>query len=161
MREAFKKLMGVVHTAGNIHGRKKLQKMVYLLQKAGLDFNKTFRYHYYGPYSTELQLEIDALVDMSLLTESRNGYAYGYSIAGGNDAHAGGYEFSKRISSLIDYLNGVPAQVLELASTFAYLGERGYGDFDAVQKKALALKPDLASKASSAKEVYDRILSEN
>ena len=161
MREAFKKLMGVVHTADKINGRKKLQKMVYLLQKAGLDFNKTFRYHYYGPYSTELQLEIDALVDMSLLTESRNGYTYGYSIAGENDAHAGGYGFSKRISSLIDYLNGVPAQVLELASTLAYLGERGYGDFDAIQKKALALKPDLASKASSAKEVYDRILSEN
>lgn len=158
MREDFDKLVALIQKAGRVHGRKKLQKMVYLLEKAGMDFGKTFRYHYYGPYCTELQLEIDALVDMGVLAERHNGYAYTYSVADGSDL-AAEWEPCERNSALIAYLNGLAPQVLELAATLVYLNERDYGNFETVKKKALTLKPDLGSRMTEAVAVVDEVRS--
>jgi len=157
MNKNIEKLLSLVGVAGEINGRKKLQKIVYLLQVAGFDFGKTFRYHYFGPYSTDLQLEIDALVDRELLLETRSGSAYSYKVA--NIPSNGNPELFKtdQMKPLIDYLNNYESQELELAATLVYLHENHYGDFDSISKKAKILKPDLESKLPNAKIVYERI----
>ncbi|NLC51352.1 MAG: hypothetical protein GX764_03480, partial [Firmicutes bacterium] len=63
-----------------IIGRKRLQKTVYLLQQIGFPYAGKFTYHHYGPYSSELQAEIDRLVDYRLLSETYNNKAYIYKI---------------------------------------------------------------------------------
>ena len=51
-----------------IEGRKKLQKMVHILQEFGIPFGVRFGYHHYGPFSEELQdkiqtMQYDKLID--------------------------------------------------------------------------------------------------
>lgn len=159
MRGDFERLVSLFHKTGSVNGRKKIQKMVFLLQNAGLDFGKTFRYHYYGPYCTELQLEMDALVDMGVLEERHNGYSYSYRIAKETDLNTK-WEACERNSALIEYLNRLSPQVLELASTLVFLSERDYGDFDSVKKKALSLKPELEAKMLEAEAVHERVTEE-
>jgi hypothetical protein len=158
MKEAFEKLVRLVDSAGQIKGRKKFQKMVYLLQTAGFDFGKNFRYHYFGPYSTELQLEIDALVDRKFLEEAFDGQAYSYRVVNGTKESRSSSETDKS-TYLVKYLNHQSPQVLELAATLIFLKDKGYGDFDKVTKKAMMLKPDLIDKLPKAKPVLDRIMS--
>lgn len=63
--------LGVLFTVlGEIQGRKKLQKMVHILQGFGVPFNVRFGYHHYGPYSEELQDSIQACLHDKLLNET-------------------------------------------------------------------------------------------
>ena len=53
---------------GNVKGRKKIQKIVYLLQAFGAPEVFRFRFHLYGPYSNELQDKLDFYVEQGLLS---------------------------------------------------------------------------------------------
>ncbi|MFL5789400.1 MAG: hypothetical protein ACJ748_15175 [Flavisolibacter sp.] len=53
----------------SVEGETKLQKIIYILQQKGFDFDYVFKYALYGPYSEELQLEIDFLNDIGILRE--------------------------------------------------------------------------------------------
>ncbi|MCX6866800.1 MAG: hypothetical protein NTV46_11410 [Verrucomicrobia bacterium] len=44
-----------------IEVRKKLQKMVHILQEFGIPFGVRFGYHHYGPFSEDLQDKIQSL----------------------------------------------------------------------------------------------------
>jgi uncharacterized protein YwgA len=63
------KILSLVNEAGRIQGRTKFQKIVYILKIKGANFNERFSYHYYGPYSSDLQLEIEELVDRQILNQ--------------------------------------------------------------------------------------------
>lgn len=86
------KLGRVVLGAGQVDGRVKLQKIVYLLQQMGysLPFDD-FRLHHQGPFSRSLAWATDGLKAMGILdesiedlgTDSRTGekiYQYSYSV---------------------------------------------------------------------------------
>ena len=47
--------------------RTRAQKLIYLLQKAGLETNYLYRIHFYGPYSDELSGDIEMLEQAGLL----------------------------------------------------------------------------------------------
>jgi len=48
--------------AKKVEGRIKLQKVIYILQTKGLvNFELDYKYALYGPYSQDLQLQIDYL----------------------------------------------------------------------------------------------------
>src|SRR5688572_12940101 len=51
---------------GEVVGRVRLQKMLYLLDQAGLSSGLSYTYHHFGPYSDELS---DALLDCILSDE--------------------------------------------------------------------------------------------
>lgn len=55
---------------GEIQGRKKLQKIVHILQSFGVPFDVRFGYHYFGPYSDELQDSVQACLHDGLLKET-------------------------------------------------------------------------------------------
>ena len=60
----FEKILALIKLTDNkIDGRTKFQKIVYILKNNGVNFEEQFKYHYFGPYSPELQLEIEELID--------------------------------------------------------------------------------------------------
>ena len=55
-------LAKLVEWAGCLHTRKRLQKLVYMLQSAGCPLEAEFTLHHYGPYSQEIAGLSDAMV---------------------------------------------------------------------------------------------------
>ncbi len=63
------KLMQAILVSGEIIGRKKLQKMIYIAKKVEFPFHERFQFHFYGPYSEELTLRVEELCNMGFLNE--------------------------------------------------------------------------------------------
>lgn len=144
-----------------IEGRKRFQKTVYLLQQIGFPYAEKFKYYHYGPYSSELQAEIDRLVRYELINETYTGDAYVYEIT------EKGKEFIQQYSSLNSGSFELPEHlvkriietntpVLEMASTYAYLLEMGYKEEEAMVK-ASELKPHLEYCLDKARTLYEDI----
>ncbi|MFO7152575.1 MAG: hypothetical protein DIU66_004950, partial [Bacillota bacterium] len=79
MYENIYSLLKLMHSVNSICGRKKFQKIVKILQNFGFPFEQRFVFHLYGPYSQELQNDIDMMVEAGLLKENFDG-AYTYEI---------------------------------------------------------------------------------
>lgn len=155
---ALIRLFTVVPT---IEGRKRFQKTVYLLQQIGIPYAEKFKYYHYGPYSSELQAEVDRLVHNELINETYTGDAYVYEITSkGKDfvqqyssLNSGSFELPEHLVKRIIKTN---TPVLEMASTYAYLLEMGYKEEDAMVK-ALELKPHLEYCLDKARTLYNDI----
>ncbi|MGQ4834519.1 MAG: hypothetical protein ACP6IS_11580 [Candidatus Asgardarchaeia archaeon] len=52
----------VVRKLGTVRGKKALQKIVYFLESAGIPLSYMFRWWFYGPFSRELDIDIDYLI---------------------------------------------------------------------------------------------------
>ncbi len=67
-----------------ISGRKRLQKVVFLLQRAGFPADAAFILHHYGPYSRDVSQTSDELVALGILNETaepcRAGKVYKYKM---------------------------------------------------------------------------------
>ncbi|MDH5733334.1 MAG: hypothetical protein OEY88_06070, partial [Candidatus Bathyarchaeota archaeon] len=64
-----------------IEGRKRFQKIIFLLKEQfGIEFKYRFTSYLYGPYSAQLQDDIDILVRTSYLKVSKISYLYFYEI---------------------------------------------------------------------------------
>lgn len=63
-------LATLVKWAGTLQTRKRLQKVVYLLQASGYALNAKFTLHHYGPYSQDVARLADEMVQMGLLCET-------------------------------------------------------------------------------------------
>lgn len=59
-----------------IETRKKMQKIVHILQVSGAPFPEEFRFHLYGPYSSDLRAELDAFEKEGLIREDSQGTSY-------------------------------------------------------------------------------------
>lgn len=64
-------LASLVKWAGTLHSRKRLQKVVYLLQAAGCDLDVEYALHHYGPYSQDVASLADEMVQADLLREQK------------------------------------------------------------------------------------------
>ncbi|HWQ90519.1 MAG TPA: hypothetical protein VN673_02520 [Clostridia bacterium] len=131
-----------------VKGRKKLQKLVHILQELGHPFPEPFEYSFYGMYSQQLRSELDVLVAEDFISES--------PLAGGT-----GYEFkaNPRLRRLLEglgvgsqppwgdlaqELNKRRPQELEAISTILVLRRRGLVGPE-LKRKVLELKPHLRS----------------
>lgn len=64
-----------------VQGRKRLQKLVFLLQKCDkTPFQYSFISYLYGPYCSDLQNDVDRLVSAGYITEDRTNYLYSYEV---------------------------------------------------------------------------------
>lgn len=124
----------VALAGGTLKSRKRLQKLVYLLQASGCPLNASFRLHHYGPYSQELAGLIDELVQLKVLEEmgpdeGRSG-EYSYRLSDVGHGHLASFENSDRGREETARMNDWEAKLerflredlrtLELASTVAY-----------------------------------------
>ncbi|MCS7365125.1 MAG: hypothetical protein NDF54_06805 [archaeon GB-1867-035] len=67
--------------SGVIEGRKRFQKIVFLLkEKYGIPLKYSFLSYYYGPYSKELQRDLNILVRLGLIEEDFDGVMYTYKL---------------------------------------------------------------------------------
>ena len=119
------KLMQAVMVSGEIIGRKKLQKMIYIAKKVAFPFHERFQFHFYGPYSEELTLRVEELCNMGFLNEvkeKKGGYfQYRYSLTepGKEFLSLNEVEMPFLQDCLVD-MNDQNARFLELVSTVLY-----------------------------------------
>lgn len=129
--------MKVFAESGEIIGRKKLQKMVYIGKKLQYPFYERYDFHFYGPYSEELTLRIEELCNLGFLLELKEKkggyYQYRYALT------EVGEQFLNQNDSELPSLNGCMkemndqnARFLELVSTVLY--------FDSLKKEEVKEK---------------------
>jgi len=70
-------LLKFINEVQKIGGRKKLQKLIYILEYLGCPTKNRFNMHYYGPYSSDLALELDTLVENKYIEETKINLTYG------------------------------------------------------------------------------------
>ncbi len=145
--------------AGEIVGRKKLQKMIYIAKKVDFPFQERFQFHFYGPYSEELTLRVEELCNMGFLNEvkeKKGGYMqYRYSLTDE------GMEFLNmnlvELPALEDCLtdmNNQNARFLELVSTVLFFDDL---EVEEVKEKIFTLKSKQKYTEDEIKQAYEYI----
>jgi len=139
--KSYSGLVSLLGIAGEIKGRKKLQKVVYLAKKAGFPgLNQSFDYHWYGPYSDALTAEINELVLLGGVSEEKQqtsgGYAtYSYTLTKKvRDYFADDIQAARPFQPGIELLVKEDARFLELAATIHFFMQSGYDREDALQE---------------------------
>ncbi len=143
-------LARLITECDGIVGRKKLQKIVHLLQVAGYrsQFSYDFGYLHYGPYSHGVKQDLDLLTREELVREEPDSagehttFRYVPDSGLSKALDSVGIESSPAWGSMAKRLNGMSPQQLESASTIAYLRERGF-ESNLLYARFLELKPSL------------------
>lgn len=129
--------MKAIAASGEIIGRKKLQKMIYIAKKLDFPFHEKYQFHFFGPYSEELTLRVEELCNMGFLNEikeKKGGYfQYRYSLteSGEEFLRLNEVEMPFLPTCLVD-MNEQSARFLELVSTVLY--------FDNLEKEEIKEK---------------------
>ncbi|MGQ7277633.1 YwgA family protein [Brevibacillus thermoruber] len=130
------KIIRLIEIAGEVSGRKKLQKMVYIAKQLNMDFDERFEFHMYGPYSEELTLRVDELCNMGLLDEQMESkgaiqlYRYTLNEAGRDFLRFHEVDFGLG-ERLIRRMNEENSRFLELVSTILYFSNLPYDEMKA------------------------------
>lgn len=137
------KLMHFFSTANEVTGRKKLQKMIYILQKCQVPFEERYQFHFYGPYSEELTLRVEELCNLSFIDEVKedkgNYFQYHYHITeeGANFLKQFNLEMPD-ITEQVSELTSRSSRFLELVATMLYFDSLSESE---VEAKVLQVKP--------------------
>lgn len=131
------KLMKVFSSSGEITGRKKLQKMIYIAKKIDFPFYEKYDFHFFGPYSEELTIRIEELCNLGFLNEmheKKGGYfQYRYSLTEAGEEFLSHYDLDMPpLKACMEDLNGQSARFLELVSTVFF--------FDTLEKEEVKEK---------------------
>lgn len=147
MFSPYRLLTRMLLLAGEVRGRKKLQKMVFIAQSLGYPFSEPFALHMWGPYSEVLAMKLKEMTDWGFAQETAlpgpaGNQHYIYRPGPNADKGAGqdaGVE--GRYAALVAYLNAQDATLLEGVATVMYLRAKGTGEDDLAGLLA-RLKPD-------------------
>lgn len=145
-------LARLFRSVGSVHGRKRLQKIVHLLQaSAKLDFGVTFSLCHYGAFSTGLARELDSLTDFKLISvrplNAGSFPSQSYSADPRLEAFVQNTcrpEEDLPWAPLAQEFAEMPMPLLEALSTVVYLRQAGWSA-DSLQEQFQALKPHLTS----------------
>lgn len=119
------KVMQFISLAGEVTGRKKLQKMIFIAKKMNFPFAEKFELHMYGPYSEELTLRVEELCEMGFLEEqcmnkgSYLQYTYQVSDEGARFLETTSLA-NEQLQSFIEKMQLKSSRFLELVSTLLY-----------------------------------------
>lgn len=156
MLKEHAKLMKVFSDSGEIIGRKKLQKIIYIAKKMQYPFYEKYDFHFYGPYSEELTLRIEELCNLGFLDEvkeKKGGYfQYRYSLTetGAEFLHHAELTMPD-MKKYIDSVNSRSSRFLELVSTILY-----FDGLEAEEKKEKVFT--IKSKQKYTDEEYEEAL---
>jgi uncharacterized protein len=140
-------ILRLINALGVVEGRKKLQKIVYILQAKGYAFPQHFGYLHYGPYASGLASEVNALVSSRLIIEDGGGeeyepYTYRPAPAAKTFLRELRIDQSPAWLSLAKDLNAKDANYLEALSTLLYLQSNGFRG-TGLKERFVSLKPNL------------------
>ncbi|MBP1969826.1 uncharacterized protein YwgA [Virgibacillus natechei] len=119
------RLMQFFSVAKEVTGRKKMQKMIYILQKSHVPFEEKYHFHFYGPYSEELTLRIEELCNLGFIGEEKqdksNYSQYQYTINPAGEAFLDQFHVDMPdISEQVEMLQNRTSRFLELVATMLY-----------------------------------------
>jgi len=151
--ENHAKLVKVIAASEGIVGRKKLQKIIYIMKKIGLPFEEKYAFYFYGPYSEELSLRMEELTNLGFVSEIKeqksNYYQYRYQVTDEGEAFL--QHTSPTIPSvetLIVELKDRSSRFLELVATMLYFDNLTKDEVEhkvqEVKKKSNYTSEDLA-----------------
>ena len=153
------KLMKVFAAAGEVIGRKKLQKMVYIAKKLDYPFYEKYNFHFYGPYSEEVTLRVEELCNLGFLhelKENKGGYSqYRYSLTESGEEFLANFELplTKFEDCMLD-MNNQSSRFLELVSTVLFFENL---DKEEVKEKVFTLKSKQRYTEEEVEEAYSYI----
>ncbi|AZU64641.1 YwgA family protein [Neobacillus mesonae] len=153
------KLMQAIMVSGEIIGRKKLQKMIYIAKKIQFPFNDRFQFHFYGPYSEELTTRVEELCNMGFLNEvkeKKGGYfQYRYTLTepGKEFLSLNEVDMPCLGDCLLD-MNEQNARFLELVSTVLFFDDLPKEE---VMNKVFTLKKSQRYTEAEIDEAYQYI----
>ncbi|MDI6602227.1 MAG: hypothetical protein QME46_10715 [Thermoanaerobacteraceae bacterium] len=143
--EDYVSIIELLNIAGEIEGRKKLQKIVYILKNLGANFVEDFYFHYFGPYSDTLTVELEELKSMNIIEEEKeeNGSypKYKYRLKPNDNYTYENHGNLEKYRALIEKLNNQKARFLELVATIMYFKQEGYSR-DKIISKVKIVKSD-------------------
>lgn len=153
------KLMQAIAVSGEITGRKKLQKMIYIAKKLDFPFQERYEFHFYGPYSEELTLRVEELCNMGFLNEvkeKKGGYfQYRYSLTEAGKEFLGLNEVEMpNIGECLADMNEQSARFLELVSTVLFFNNLSKEE---VSEKIAVLKSKQRYTAEEIDAAYEYI----
>lgn len=119
---------------GRVVGKTRLQKMVYIMEAAGIDMGYNYRYFHYGPYSEDLSNHIEIATAMGIVRHTESLTADGkrkysiYEVVNKTLDLDNATEADEQ-NLLLRKMNETDSITLELAATALYLKkEEGYED---------------------------------
>ncbi|WP_139364816.1 YwgA family protein [Sutcliffiella halmapala] len=153
------KLMKVFASAGEVIGRKKLQKMVYIAKKLNYPFYEKYNFHFYGPYSEEVTLRVEELCNLGFLhelKENKGGYSqYRYSLTETGAEFLTHYDLEMpHLNECMTAMNEQSSRFLELVSTVLFFDNLPKEE---VQEKVFTLKSKQRYTEQEVDEAYDYI----
>ena len=136
------KIMKAIAASGEIIGRKKLQKMIYIAKKLDFPFHEKYQFHFFGPYSEELTLRVEELCNMGFLNEikeKKGGYfQYRYSLTESGEEFLQLNEVDMPfLPACLADMNEQNARFLELVSTVLYFDTL---ETEEIKEKVFTLK---------------------
>jgi len=119
------KLIHFFQLANEVTGRKKLQKMIYILQKSEVPFEEKYQFHFYGPYSEELTLRVEELCNLGFLKETKedkvNYFQYHYEVTPAGESFLDQFTVDMPdFSGKLELLQNRSSRFLELVATILY-----------------------------------------
>jgi uncharacterized protein YwgA len=141
-------LARIVEWVGTFRSRKRMQKLVFMLQAAGCPLDADYDLHHYGPYSQDVALLTGQMVGQRLMEETKEAHSYGeqYSYTLSDDARRqiSEYEAGPRGSDpagemakfrvLAQELYHADLRELEVASTVVFFRKQGFDWETAIEK---------------------------
>ncbi|WP_240376262.1 YwgA family protein [Bacillus piscicola] len=155
------KIIALLHEAGEVIGRKKLQKMVFIGKKMKLPLQEKYTFHIYGPYSEELTLRVEELCSLGFVTEVKEkkaGYMqYRYAVTADGQSFLNTFPMTwpqEKGKEIVPLLNEQSSKFLELVSTMLYFEELPRHE---VKEKVFTLKKSQNYSESDIQEAWDFI----
>jgi uncharacterized protein len=151
--------MNAILVSGEIIGRKRLQKMIYIAKKISFPFQERFQFHFYGPYSEELTLRVEELCNMGFLNEvkeKKGGYfQYRYTLTEPGKEFLSLHEINMpSLQECLLDMNTKNARFLELVSTVLYFDNLPKSE---VENKVFTLKSSQNYTEEEIDEAYQYI----
>ncbi|MDY0404525.1 YwgA family protein [Virgibacillus sp. 179-BFC.A HS] len=137
------KILAFFSQVGEVTGRKKLQKMIYILQACGVPFEEKYQFHFYGPYSEELSLRIQELCNLGFMNETKEEkssyvqYRYNLTEDGARFLQQSALDMPD-YKAQADMLMANSSRFLELVATMLFFRDLPQ---DEVEKKVQKVKP--------------------
>ena len=112
----------IIQICGQKPGKKKLQKLVFLIQEKGIDLGYEYGLHFYGPYSSNLDIETTTLSAEGIIKfDYSSGYSHKMSITEGCKVKSRLTNVQEKvIDSVIERFKDQSPSELELLTTAIY-----------------------------------------
>ena len=144
--ERISRILELVKCAGgSINSRKKIHKLIYLLQEKNEEFDQNYTFYNYGVFSPTLANDLDYAVRLDYLQENvekdKEYKSYVYALG---RKQMEGIEFDKEIKNedTFNMLIDKEPRILEVLSTIVYLHRNHYSR-NKLKAKLELLKPNL------------------